>query len=202
MSSVKCIFLHKSTLTITWEGEPWRNVHTAIFGRKPIFPQCSTLDEFEQEFTKIEYKLAKAYAFRRLAAMSMLSTSLAKSLRTRFVSQDVTDRIINELVALGYLNDQEWTNRFVRVQTQKKMGFRGIAAKLASKGISAELFEEYTCDVSCEKDQRALIQELLANKYRSRNVSDFRERQKVVAALVRRGFEANEVLDVLRNFRT
>lgn len=199
MSAVSCTFPRKSTIVILWEGEPWRNVHTAIFGKKPSLPQnSSTLEEFEYEFSRLEYGLAKAYAYRRLASMSMLSSNLAKSMRTRYVSDEVIKRIIDELTSLGYLNDQEWTKSFVRVQAQKKMGPKAIVAKLAARGISPELFEEYLKDITAEKDQRTLICELLATKYRKRNISDFRERQKVVAALLRRGFEMREVLGALK----
>lgn len=189
----------KSVLTITREDEPWRDVHTAVFGRCPSLPQhCLALDEFEQEFAKLEYRLAKAYAYKRLAAMNMPSAALAKSLRERLVAADVVERVVQELIALGYINDEEWVKSFVRVQTRRKMGPKAIAAKLAAKGLRSEQVED-AAEVALEDvDQRALIQELLATKYRRRDLEDFRERHKVVGALVRRGFDVSEVMEALR----
>lgn len=189
----------KSILTITWEGEPWRHVHTAVFGRCPALPQhCLALDEFEQEFAKLEYRQAKVYAYKRLAAMNMSSVALATSLRERLVSAVVVECVLQELIALGYINDEEWVKSFVRLQRRRKMGPKAIAAKLAAKGLRPELFEEITDVAQGESDQRALIQELLATKYRKRDLRDFREKHKVVAALVRRGFDASAVMDVMR----
>jgi regulatory protein len=183
-------------ITVTWEGEFFRKVHTSIFGRIPSLPQhCSTLEEFEEEFARIEYRLAKAYAYKRLAAMSMLSSNLVKSLQTRLVSKEVAERVVEEFLKLGYLNDHEWVKSFIRQQVSKKTGPKMIAAKLAAKGVSSELSEQYMEELSESQDQRSAIQALLKTKYRTRDLSDFKQKQKVIASLARRGFDIRIILD-------
>jgi regulatory protein len=189
----------KSILTVTWEGEPWRSIHISIFGKNPSLPkQNSTLEEFEKEFTKIEYRLAKAYAIKRLAAMSMPSSTLEQSLKKKLVSIDTIDKILRELESLGYLNDEEWIKSFVRVQLRKKRGPKAILAKLAAKGLPSETIEEHAKQLVVEQDQTSVIQDLLKTKYKHKNLSDYREKQKVLASLVRRGYDISDIIEALR----
>lgn len=133
--------------------------------------------------------MAKRYALKRLASQSLLSDSLARSLKERLVSKSAIDAVIDELKSLGWLNDTLWTESFVRVQTSKKVGPRAIAQKLASKGVRGERLEAAMGEALGDEEQKQQILSLLKGKYKSRNLRDFKERQKVVAALIRRGFD-------------
>ena len=141
----------------------------------------------------LEYRMAKNYAIRRLSLQGMLSTALARLLKERLVSVQTVNKVLEDLSELGFVNDQEWVASFVRSQSGKKVGPRAIAQKLANKGIRGEKLE-----LALEKswgaaEQTPLILQLLKSRYAKRNLSDFKERQKVVAALVRRGFDVTVI---------
>ena len=188
-----------SVLTIFCDGSPWRDIHPSVFGRRPVFPQqCASLEEWHEQFTFIEYRQTKNYALRRLALQGMLSSALATSLKERLVSEKVIHQVIQELVSLGFINDQEWTASFVRSQTNRKVGPRAIAQKLANKGVRGERLEQALEKSWSVADQKTLILQLLNTRYSRRNLVDFKEKQKVVASLVRKGFDVSVILSCLK----
>jgi len=188
----------RSVLTVFCSGEPWREIHTSIFGFKPELPKnVPSQVEFEEIFNALEYRQVKAYALRRLSKQAMPSKMLTRALKERLVFEQTIAKIIEEFTELGFLNDKEWSSSFVRVQSSKKMGPRAIAQKLAAKGIKGEALEE-ALEGSWEPDhQKSLLLNLLNTRYANRNFSDFKEKNKVVAALMRKGFELPIILEVI-----
>lgn len=146
-----------------------------------------------------EYRLARQYALRRLSAQSLPAAVLSKSLRQRQVSEETIDKVISELCQQGYINDHEWTQAFVRGQLSRKRGPREIMRRLSAKGISTEQADAALEAVGINhEDQEKSISELLSTRYRNKNLKDFKERQKVVASLLRRGFDFEIVINLLR----
>lgn len=184
-------------IDVIYNDEVFCQVHPYVFGKKPSLPQgCSSIEEFAAQFALLEIKQAKAYAIRRLSKQAMLSTALAKALRQYCVSQHTIDLLIEEFLRLGYLNDEEWTNSYVKGQVSRKRGPRDIAQRLSHKGLPREQVAEVIETLSDEQ-QRHAIGELLASKYRNRDLSDYKEKQKVIAALMRRGFDFDQILQRL-----
>lgn len=189
-----------SVLTITIDGAPWRDVHISIFGRNPTLPQgCISLEDFKEQFILIEQRQAKNYALRRLSMQAMLSTALIRSLKERLISSSTIQQVIQELVELEFLNDEEWSASFARTQKARKMGPRAIAQKLAFKGIKGEVLEQVLEESRDPEEQKQLVFELLKTRYARRNLSDYKEKQKVVASLVRRGFDLSIIFSCLGN---
>jgi regulatory protein len=145
----------------------------------------------------IEYQQAKKYALKRLSLQPMLSTTLSRSLKKRLVSEPVIQTIIQECRELGILNDEEWAASFVRGQTNRKTGPRAIAQKLASKGIRGEQLEKALEGAWDGEKQKGCIESLLKSRYGKRNLADYKERQKVISSLVRKGFDLSIVLECL-----
>lgn len=187
-----------SIWTILCDDQPWREVHGSIVGRHPIWSQkCETLDQLDAQFSAFEYQKAKLYAVKRLSLQAMLSTALVRSLKERLVSETTIHRIIEEFLNEGLLDDESWAQSFVRTQTARKVGPRAITQKLARKGLKREELQEVVQDAWESEDQKALVMQLLKSRYVRRNLSDYAERQKVVASLIRRGFDLSVILDCL-----
>lgn len=188
----------RSLLTISIDGDLWRNIHTSIFGLRPSLPKnCYSIEQFAEKFAAIEYRQAKYYAIKRLSQLSLPSAKLIKSLKERLVSESVISRLIAELLEAGYINDREWTASYVRIQSQRNIGPRAIAQKLAAKGMASTQVVELLRESQTDEIQRNTIRHLLATRYRTRNLGDFRDKRKVVASLVRRGFDLSLILNVL-----
>lgn len=189
----------QSRFILYLDGEPWRDLHTAIFGRKPQLPEFArSLEEFKEHFAELEYQLAKKYAFKRLARQPMLSVALSRAMKERLISEQVIEKVIQESLSLGFLNDSEWTSSFVRGRSGR-YGPRSIAQKLASKGIRGEELEEALKGEWDREKQKKCVTHLLQTRYGKRNLSVYKEKQKVIASLIRKGFDLSIIIDSLNS---
>ena len=181
---------------ILLDGEEWKIAHLSIFGRRP---QLSGNDESELllKFLALEYKGARNFVVRKLAKCNYFSGELIAALSKRLVSPQTSAQVISEFVQMGYLNDKEWVESRVRCLQRQKFGSKAIMMKLRTKGVSTELAEA-AISTQCHADsQRENIQRLLASRYRSRDLSNPKEKQKVVAALARKGYSFEEIFEEL-----
>lgn len=182
--------------TILCDEEEWKQIHTSIFGKSPALPKnCETLADFAEKFSALEYTGAKNYALRRLSAQSLPSPTLFKALKERCVSEATIERLLHDLQGWGYLKDEEWAASFVRVQLSKKVGLRTIAQKLAMKGLSQHQIEEALQHQSSDTQQKEAIVQLMTTRYRKYDPQDFKQKQKLIAALARRGFDFSLILE-------
>jgi regulatory protein len=195
MLKMECIAKEgqKDTFTLFVDMQPWRDIHTTIFGRKPRFPKCATLNEWEAQFQELEYRAAKQYALRRLSVKSYLISELHKSLEDRFISEKNIQRVIQDCVNFGFLNDQKWLEGFVRTQLGRRLGPQAIMMKLRAKGFSQEQAHEALSQLDTREGQQERIQHLLSTRYRKRDLSDYSTRQKVIASLIRKGYSFSEI---------
>jgi SOS response regulatory protein OraA/RecX len=86
---------------------------------------------------------------------------------------------------------------FLRQLQRKRLGPSQIRLRLLAKGISAELIQELLETELRADHSSTSIQELLEGRYRSRDLRDPKERQRVASALLRKGFSPPDVWDAL-----
>jgi regulatory protein len=184
-------------LTIYVEEEPWLDIHTKIFGRNLSLPSCDSLDQLQESFLTLEYSKAKKYALACLAMRSYPSSQLQKLLERNLVSSLTIQKILQEFSRLGYLNDREWIEGFIKAQMRRHTGAQAIVAKLMHKGISKKDAEQWKERLVEPCDVRKSLMHLLNTKYKKRDLSDFREKQKVFGALMRKGFDPQSIKDAL-----
>jgi regulatory protein len=174
------------------DDEVLRSLPTAFFGTKACSFQACTRDELEEELATIEYKGVKRYVLRRLAAKSYYSEELKRLLLRKGASLSIIESVIAECHASGFLNDTEWIEAYIRRLQREKKGGSFITMKLQQMGVSkAEIapFQSFLRD-----DEAGGIARLLATRYRTRNLQDAKERQKVIAALLRKGFAMPNII--------
>lgn len=200
--SLGVLDVYKKTYPLSIDEDLWRTVHISIFGKRPSFPDAQ-LEELEDHFTRLEYKGAKAFLLRRLALKSYHSEELRKALKEREVSPATIDKLLGEFQSQGYINDGAWVSSFVRSLRLQRFGFKAIALKLRMKGISGEealnVVEALKESEDDESDERASIKKLLETRYRSRELSEKKERDKVIGALARKGYQLGDIFAVLKS---
>lgn len=193
---------YKNTYPLVIEDEVWHTVHLSIFGRSPSFPNVST-EELDARFDLLEYKGAKSFVLRRLSQKNYHSQELIAALSKRHVTKEISEKIVQEFAVQGYLNDATWLASFVRVLRSQRFGFKAILLKLMHKGIpkreAVEAISLIQENESEDQSTKASIEQLLNTRYRNRQLSDRKERDKVIAALMRKGYELNEIFEVLKN---
>ncbi len=150
------------------------------------------------EEKKDEYKKLKSYALWLLSRQAMPTARLKEKLIKKEFAIENIKKLIEELENWGYLNDREWAKSFARVQQRKNYAWRLVKQKLKMKGIEESIISEIDADAS-KQDQQGNIRELMMTKYKSRDLTDIKEKNKVIAALMRRGFDYQQIDAVLSN---
>lgn len=144
------------------------------------------------------YRKAKELAYTALAHKSCLVAQLIDKLVEKGIEIHIAEKVVEECRALGYLDDNAWIDSYVRRQLDRKDGPRKIAEKLRQKGISSSASSEAFSTHCTADSQQQLINTLLETRYRRRDLTDFKEKQKVVAALMRKGFSYPSIAEALR----
>lgn len=194
---------YKLTVSLLIDGELWHTVHISIFGKFPKFPEAPQ-NELDEHFRALERKGAKSFLLRRLAMKNYHSTELTAALEKRGVDKSISLSLIAEFAEQGYLNDEAWLSSYIRSLRQQRFGYKAIEMKMRVKGIGEQ---EALAAIKIAKeneggeDERHSITRLLATRYRSRDLSDRKEQQKVVAGLMRKGFSLEDIFEVLNSAR-
>lgn len=185
----------KNRLVITFEGDFWREVDRYFFQKHMEALQgCQNHEELQTLFLSFEKQHARLFALRKISQQSISERTLADALKRRLITPETIEAILAELREKGYLNDAEWAKQYAASLQRKSLGPRAIAQKLAFKGIGKETIQ---AAVGTGNGQEEAILALLNTRYRSRNLKDPKERQKVIASLFRRGFEFEAILSSL-----
>ena len=189
----------KDLFEILIDEESWRSIHISIFGRRPSFPsQVNSLEEWNELFDQAEYRCVKNYVLRRLSMQSYHSVQLIKSLEDRLARSTTIERVIQECISWGYLNDQAWLDSFMRVHI-KRHSMRAISFKLQSKGIARSCIQELMEAWHNPAEEEQALQHLLRTRYGKKDLNDYKEKQKVIGALVRKGYSFELIRSALND---
>ncbi len=135
---------------------------------------------------------AKRIALQKLSRRSYLSVELSDLLSSKGFNSKEIDEALEELTALGFLNDREWIAQAIRREIRAHHGPLRILAKLRFKG--------------CDSDEvAALLEELYPEEARLAEIGNLinklgdKDREKIIASVARKGFSVSEILKVCYN---
>jgi len=123
-------------------------------------------------------------AFWHLSRRDHSQAELLKKLQRKTENQDWIDTIINECLDYNYLDDQRFTESFIRSSQNKGYGVTRIKQDLKLKGISEQLIKQTFDDNNFNYIDAA--QQLLTNKYQEAIVTQHLK-QKVMGFLQAKG---------------
>ena len=128
-----------------------------------------------------------------------LREKLEKSQR---YTEDVIAKTIAFLKEYDYLNDYQYALRYLEENSEKR-SLRDMKAKLFQRGVDSvslkeaiEAFQEKQREEESDPEREALLQ-CLEKKRRTLDLSDPKDKQKLYAFLMRRGFSYDLIREVL-----
>lgn len=144
----------------------------------------------------MDLERARRYALWWVARMHLHSERLHKKLLERGADRQVADELIAQFQQQGWLDDQRWLHRWLE-EKQKKYAPRKVLALLQSQGYSAATLEAAR-SVLDTRDGTQNLREFFRKRYGRVDRSNRKEKERVIRALVRRGFSLDQVLEVWR----
>lgn len=136
----------------------------------------------------------RTYAFALDKAVSLLAVrartehEIADTLRKCAYPESIIARVMSRLLEAGYLNDTGFAQSWAASRASKGLGTMRIRMELRQKGVEQAAIDEAVSSM----DRDALLggaRKAAQKAARGRDLSQNAERQKVLAALARRGYD-------------
>lgn len=147
--------------------------------------------------------IARTWAIRSVSRRAMSRSMLITKLRQRGLAPSASDRIADELVASGMIDEKRFAEGIAETTINRRaFGTRRVSLKLRAKGITTRTADEVVNRVAAESnyDQRAAALAIARRKLRSlTRKPDPQARQRALYSLLaRRGFDSELCREVTR----
>ena len=164
-------------------------VPLSLFRERPLTEgQPINLEEYDNWLMVRQYRHALDRAVACLAARAHSKHEIEQKLLRVGYRPCTVEMVLYKLEREHLLNDADFARQWVEARSGRTMGKRRIAQELQRKGVSREVAESALEEVDEEADEAACLR--LAEKLSTRYAKDDhrKARQKLMQALVRRGF--------------
>lgn len=158
-------------------------------------------EAFDSFLRERSYPFAMEKAVALLAMRSRTQQEIADALRKNAYPERTIARVMARLDEAGYINDTDFAEQWAASRTTKGMGARRIRMELRQKGVDSEAIDEALSAIDHDDMLSGALK--AARKAASgKNLADPKDRQKIFAALARRGYgcaEARQALEALKD---
>ena len=120
---------------------------------------------------------------------------LRDKLAEGYYTDEMIDGAIDYVTSYHYLDDERYCRDYITYHMETRSRAR-IIQDLTSKGLNKEFILPIVEELYAENDpdlEQEQIRKLLAKKHFDPETADFKERQKMTAFLLRRGFSMSDI---------
>ena len=112
-------------------------------------------------------------------------------------SPENCEETVNCMVELGYINDEDYAERYIKDAVEfKKHGIMRIKQDLRKKGIDRDIIDNVIGNIDIDNGET--LQKLIEQRCKLLNISDPKQKNRLIGFLVRRGYRYDEIYSVLR----
>lgn len=149
-----------------------------------------TDDEWQDLVDKINYKKAINKCYDLLSRRDHSVNELRSKL-VRTADEKSADKAIEKMLELGYLDDEKYARQLLNhLVNTKKMSKSFIKQEMFKRKIDADIIAQ--CLEEIEIDNVSSIVDLILTKYQNKLSKDD-GKEKVIAALMRKGFSYSDI---------
>ncbi|OBJ49901.1 recombination regulator RecX [Mycobacterium sp. 1423905.2] len=142
---------------------------------------------------------ARALCLRLLTARSRTRAELSGQLAKRGYPDDVSNRVLDRLAAVGLVDDVDFAQQWVSSRRAKAgKSKRALAAELHTKGVDNDVITAVLAGIDAGTE-RERAEELIRTKLRRETLGedDTRVTRRLVAMLARRGYSQTVACEVV-----
>ncbi|MCD7819657.1 MAG: regulatory protein RecX [Lachnospiraceae bacterium] len=140
-------------------------------------------------------KRARLRALHLLEKMDRTEYQLREKLRLSAYPEEIIEDAVSYVKRCHYIDDLRYARNYVESHISEK-SIRQLENEMYTKGIPRELISQVLSESELP-DEEAQIRKLLAKKHYDPLCSDQKERQKIYAFLMRRGYNMSAIMHVL-----
>ncbi|MDT5139762.1 MAG: regulatory protein [Mycobacterium sp.] len=143
---------------------------------------------------------ARALCLRLLTARSRTRAELAGQLTKRGYPDDVSNRVLDRLAAVGLVDDADFAEQWVQSRRANSgKSKRALAAELHTKGVDNEVITTALAGIDADAE-RDRAEQLVRTRLRREDLSEDNTRvsRRLVGLLARRGYSQTVAGEVVR----
>ena len=139
---------------------------------------------------------AKVTAVKLMGKVSYTYRGLIDKLVSKGYSEEIAVEVADHYKMLGYLDDADYAEKFIKdAVTFKHHGPKRIRHDLILKGVDEFVIEDTFCKLDINFDE--VIKDLAESHIDFSKLSDYKYRQKIVGFFSRKGFDFEQINNVL-----
>lgn len=129
--------------------------------------------------------------------MDRTEAQLREKLLAAEFAPETIEQAIDYVKSFGYLDDERYVRNYIAYKGRQKSRRQMEQELLFRKGVSRELIQKVYEDTE-PADEKAMIRRQLEKKHYNPAECDEKQRQRLIASLVRRGFHMGDILSVMK----
>ena len=134
------------------------------------------------------YPFALEKAVSQLASRSRTEKEIVDSLRRNAYPEQTIARVMARLQESGYINDLDFAAQWAAARASKGLGSRRIRMELRQKGVDQAEIDQALSSVDDDELRNGAFK-AAQKAARGKDLSSPADRQKILAALARRGYD-------------
>jgi len=158
------------------------------------------ITEEELDYIKKEVLLssAKSKAIKYVSLKLMSEKELFEKLQSKGFDEDTSRIVVEDLKAMGYINDKIYAQKFVFERSKlKPKSKKMLRFELSNRGISNDIIDEVLDNF--EYDEITIIERLIRKKFGKYDLTDPKIEKRVFSFLRHRGFSYENIKHGLLN---
>lgn len=155
-------------------------------------------EDFDNIIKVILPKRAKLRAMNLLQKRTYTEKQLRDKLQEGFYPPEILENAIAYVKSFHYLNDEQYALDYITYNEERKT-LRQMEQELYRKGIDRETFQRACAqweELNGRQDEEGMIQKLLEKKKYQKDC-DVKEKQRIFAFLLRKGYSAETIRHVM-----
>jgi regulatory protein len=143
---------------------------------------------------------ARGYAFLLLKFRPRSEKEIAGRLKKKKFSPQVIRETVLFLKTKDFIDDQHFARAWVDSRRLRNFGPRRIRQELKLKGVAGDIIDQQLAAGLDNYSEKNIVEKLIQNKLRrAKGLEPQKAKRRVYAYLLRRGFSADVILEVLQD---
>ena len=156
-----------------------------------------TEEMYRQIIDDVIVKRGKKRILYLLEQMSRTESQIREKMRQNFYTDEVIDEVIRYAQGYGYMDDGNYAKMYI-VEKKQRKSKKEIYCDLIKKGIDKETLQEAMGVYYSDEDSTQAIHKIAVKKGYDEIHNTEKEKQKIFAYLMRKGFAYRDICQVLR----
>jgi len=145
-------------------------------------------------------KKARSGVLRQLTYRDRSVREVKEYLDRKSYPEDVKDKVVEEMIGYGYLDDRRFAANFISYRKSSGHGLLKVRYELQQKGISRQITDELIEEKFDREEDLEKVREILTKREPLNGGIDQRWVNRQAAFLKRRGFQDNLILEAIKDY--